>query len=208
MCVRDGEAYLSEALDSIAAQDVPDLEVILIDNGSNDSTAAIAASHKLKPRVVPQPAATLGAGINRAIGLARGRSLAFIDHDDVWPAGRLRDMQAAMARDPEIDIVHGKVVNTDSQLTPIAEPLAAELFGASLVAREAALRVGELRTDVSHAIVIDWIGRAKRLGLRFKMIDRVVLLRRIHGGNMGIRERTTANVDLLRVIRDHVNSKR
>ena len=43
-------------------------------------------------------------------------------------------------------------------------------------------------------------------GLRFEVLDALVLLRRIHGDNIGIRDRPTARNDLLRVIRDHTEA--
>jgi glycosyltransferase involved in cell wall biosynthesis len=207
-CVRGGEAFLREALDSIADQAVPDVEAIVVDDGSPDNSAAVARSHRLKPVVVSQPPSGLGVALNRGMRVASGEFVAFLDYDDLWPAGRLSDMLAAIAQEPPVGAVYGKVVNTTVDLAPLGEPLAVRLLGALLIRREAALRVGEFRTDVVHAGVLDWISRAMTAGLRFREMDRVVLLRRIHGNNVGIRERSTASADLLRVIRDHVQRKR
>jgi hypothetical protein len=66
-----------------------------------------------------------------------------------------------------------------------------------------AQRVGPFRTDVTHAAILDWISRATAAGLQFRVLDLVVLLRRIHGDNLGIRQRSKMRGDLLRVIRDH-----
>jgi hypothetical protein len=69
--------------------------------------------------------------------------------------------------------------------------------------RSSAERIGEFRTDVAHAGIVDWMSRAEALGLRFEIIDQLVLLRRIHGANLGSRDRSNARRDMLRVIRDH-----
>ena len=203
MGVRDGEKYLGGALDSVAMQDVPDLEVIVVDDGSKDASAEIARRHSLAPRVVSQEPLNPSAALNHGIGLARGRYLAFIDSDDIWPGGRLKVMLEVMEREKAIDCVFGNVVNTDENLAPIAPPRPARLIGALLVKRSAALQVGAFRTDVTHAAIIDWSSRAVAAGLRFEVLDALVLLRRIHGDNIGIRDRPTARSDLLRVIRDH-----
>ena len=207
-CVRDGEAFLSDALDSIADQVVPNVEAIVVDDGSQDNSAGIARSHRLKPKVVSQPPTGLGAALNHGMRIASGEFVAFIDHDDLWTSGRLSDMLAAITQKPEVDAVYGKVVNTNADRVPLGEPVAVRLLGALLMRRTAALQVGEFRTDIVHAAVLDWISRAMTGGLRFREVDRVVLRRRIHGDNLGIRQRSTAPADLLKVIRDHVQRKR
>jgi glycosyltransferase involved in cell wall biosynthesis len=202
VCVRDGETFLDEALDSIAAQEFADLETIVIDDGSIDNSADRARKHASSPLVVSQQALGVGAAINHGIQLARGRYLAFLDCDDVWPRGRLVAMVQAVERSLDIDFVFGNVVNTDERLNPTNRPQPARLLGSLLIERNSAERLGEFRTDVAHAGIVDWMSRAAALGLRFEILDELVLLRRIHGRNLG-RDRPTARRDLLRVIRDH-----
>ncbi len=208
VCVRDGERYLREALDSVADQGFDDLEVIVVDDGSTDASASIARAHPLAPQIESQEPLGYGAAFNRGLQAARGRLLASIDCDDVWPRGRLEPMLSVMSRDPTADFVYGRVANTDERLNPIAPPLPARLAGAMLIRRESALRVGELRTDIAHGAIVDWCGRAVALGLRFVELDAIVLLRRIHGSNMGSRDRPRARADLLSVVRDHVKRSR
>ena len=203
MCVRDGEKYLGEALDSISVQDMRDLEVIVVDDGSKDASAEIAKRHPLAPHVASQEPLNVNAALNHGIRLARGRYLAFLDSDDIWPQGRLHLLLKALERDPEIDCTFGKVVNTDDRLSPIGVPRPARLIGSLLIKRASAQHIGEFRTDVGHAAIIDWTSRAIAGGLKFEAVNEVVLLRRIHGDNLGIRDRPAARADLLRVVRDH-----
>jgi glycosyltransferase involved in cell wall biosynthesis len=203
VCVRDGERFLDEALDSIAVQEFTDLETIVIDDGSTDDSADRARKHAFSPLVVSQPALGIGAAINHGIRLARGRYLAFLDCDDVWPRGRLIAMIQAVESDIGTDYVFGSVVNTDDRLNPINRPQPARLLGSLLIKRTSVDRIGEFRTDVAHAGIVDWMSRAEVLGLRFEIVDRLVLLRRIHGDNLGSRDQPNARRDLLRVIRDH-----
>jgi glycosyltransferase involved in cell wall biosynthesis len=201
--VRDGEGYLGEALDSIAEQCLKDLEVIVVDDGSKDASADIAAGHSISPRVLSQGPLGVGAALNSGIRLARGRYLAFLDCDDVWPKGRLDLMIGVIGQDSAIDGVLGKAVNTDKYLNAISSPQPARVIGAWIIKRTSALKIGEFRTDVAHAAIMDWSSRANHAGLKFKTLNEVVLLRRIHGANLGIRDRSRARVDLLQVIRDH-----
>lgn len=203
LAVRDGVKYLGNSLDSIADQGIHDLEVILVDDGSNDDSALVAERHMLAPKVVRRPPRGQSAALNDGLHLASGRFISFLDCDDVWPSARLRHMLAAFERDTSLDCVFGHVINTDAELRNIGQSTPARMLAALLIRRAAALRIGDLRTDVAHGAIVDWISRAEGLGLKFAAIETAVLLRRIHGGNRGIRERMLAREDMLRVIRDH-----
>jgi glycosyltransferase involved in cell wall biosynthesis len=203
MCVRNGERLIAEALDSVEAQQVERLETLVVDDGSTDGTAEVARAHRLRPRLICQQSSGVSEGRNRAVEHASGELICFLDHDDVWPDGRLAAMRDALRADPTLDGVFGNAVNTDVSLKPIASPLPSRLATGMLARRSAFLKVGPFRTDVAHASGVDWISRAEAFGLRFGRLDRVVVLRRIHGDNMGIVDRSRCRADMLRVIRDH-----
>ena len=204
ICVRNGEKYLPEALDSVANQAIDDLQVIVVDDGSTDDTARVAESHTLAPQILSQEPLGFGVAFNRALRAAGGQYLAFLDCDDVWPRGRLKAMLAALAQADEADFVIGHLANTDASLNRIGAPLPSRLAGAMLIKRISALKIGELRTDIAHGAFVDWCSRAASMGLKFVVVDEIVLLRRIHGENIGASDRIRARSDLLRVVRDHL----
>jgi CDP-glycerol glycerophosphotransferase len=86
----NNEDDLAECLDSIAAQTVTDLEVIMVDDGSVDGSAAIAkAKAAADPRfrlIQPPGGGSPGFARNRGLEQASGEFLAFVDGDDVLPA--------------------------------------------------------------------------------------------------------------------------
>src|SRR4051812_24229138 len=95
------EAYLQECLASIAAQTAPDLEVIVVDDGSADGTRAVAeafAAGDPRFRVISQPNRGLGAARNAGVAAARGTYLAFVDGDDVLPPRAYEHLGAALLR--------------------------------------------------------------------------------------------------------------
>src|SRR5690242_2347787 len=143
--VRDGEKYLGDALDSIANQNFQNIEVIVVDDGSIDGSVAVAMRHPLSPRVLYQGPSGVGAALNHGIRLARGRHLAFLDCDDVWPSGRLRLMLGVFEQDSSIDFVYGNAVNTDEKLNAIDLPRPVRLIGALMIKQASASRVGDLR---------------------------------------------------------------
>src|SRR6476620_10544907 len=81
---------LSRTLQSILAQQMGDLEVAVVDNGSTADTASVAAA--ADPRVVVlrnEAPAGVSAARNRGIAAARGAWLAFCDDDDLWSPEKL-----------------------------------------------------------------------------------------------------------------------
>lgn len=203
MCVRNGERFLRKALDSIETQSADGFEVILIDDGSTDATPDIARKHGLSITLVRQPPLGLSHALNSGLAAARGSFVAFIDSDDVWPKSRIQDLHDALSRDPEAVFIHGKLVNCDANLNPIAPPISTRMLTTAIIRKSAFDRVGSFRTDLVHAANVDWISRAVSVGLRFHSCPEIVLLRRTHGNNMGIVDKARGRDDLLKVIRDH-----
>lgn len=101
------ERFIRRTLEAVFAQELPAAEVIVVDDGSPDGTAALLAS---EPRVSVLRQANRGMAAARNAGLAaaRGELLAFLDHDDRWPADKLA-WQVAFLRDhPDVAMVGGR----------------------------------------------------------------------------------------------------
>jgi len=90
--VRDEEPFLGEALASLSAQTLADFEVLVVDDGSRDASAEIAAEHARADhrfRVLRQEARGLVPALERARAEARARLIARMDGDDVSLPERL-----------------------------------------------------------------------------------------------------------------------
>jgi len=97
----DVEPYIRECLASIAAQTAPDLEVIVVDDGSRDGTRAVAeefAAADPRFRVVAQENRGLGAARNAGVDASSGPLLAFVDGDDVLPPRAYEFLALALGR--------------------------------------------------------------------------------------------------------------
>ena len=82
------ERYLPACLDSVARQTVDDLEVVMVDDGSTDGSAALAGEYVSgdpRFRLVQQRNGGLSAARNTGIDAAGGEFIAFLDSDDVLP---------------------------------------------------------------------------------------------------------------------------
>ena len=108
------QAYLAQALDSIIAQRCSDCEIVLVDDGSSDASARIAAEyverHRDRLRYHRQANQGAAAAKNAGVRLAAGRYLAFLDSDDLWTPDKLQVQLGDAASRPEIRIryAHGR----------------------------------------------------------------------------------------------------
>jgi glycosyltransferase involved in cell wall biosynthesis len=201
--------FLAEALASVAAQNYHPLEIIVIDDGSADATAAVARAFSSSVQLIEQPHAGAGAARNTGVAAAHGEILAFLDADDLWIPGSLALRLDALQRHAA-GLVYGQVI--EFRTTPDGRaldrpPVAALLPGTALVRASAFHRVGPFRTDLRVGEFIDWSARASEAGLRVIAVPQPVLRRRLHETNTGIRERA-ARADYVRVARAALERRR
>jgi glycosyltransferase involved in cell wall biosynthesis len=110
--VRDGGPHLAAALESLAAQTFQNFEVIVVDDGSTDDSAAIGHGFARQDRrlsVLQQPPRGLVAALERARAAARGRLLARMDADDIALPVRLEAQVSALDSDPSLAACGGRV---------------------------------------------------------------------------------------------------
>lgn len=105
MAVRNGARHLGEAVASVLEQDMPDFELLVVDDGSTDDSPAILAAHAKADGRVRIVRLAGGEGqaraLNAGLELARGTFVARHDDDDVALPCRLRVQTEFMARHPE-----------------------------------------------------------------------------------------------------------
>src|SRR5205085_4169423 len=107
--VHNGESYLRESLESVLAPGHVALEVIVVDDGSTDRSAAAAERSGPRVEVHRRERAGAGAARNHGVRVARGAYLAFLDADDLWTASSLAVRLEALCADPSVDLVFGHV---------------------------------------------------------------------------------------------------
>ncbi|MET1000230.1 MAG: glycosyltransferase [Acidimicrobiia bacterium] len=94
--VYNGRRHLAEAVESLATQTRPPVELIVIDDGSSDDGPAVleAVDAPFPIRIVRQARAGQSTARNRGVELAQGELLAFLDQDDTWHPHHLEAMCA------------------------------------------------------------------------------------------------------------------
>lgn len=151
--VRDGAGSLARCLDALAAQeDAAPYEVVVVDNGSTDRSAEVAAGHHIGARVVTEPTPGSYAARNAGVAAAAGSILAFTDADCEPHPGWL-DAGARAAENA--DLVGGRVVATADPLDPVERYDAAlYLDQEAFVAEQGFAATANLfvRTDVAREV--------------------------------------------------------
>jgi GT2 family glycosyltransferase len=95
----NGEATLGDALESIARQADPGVEVIAVDDGSSDGTLKLLDAYTPRLRLRLEIRPHIGnwvANTNRGVQLAGGEFVCFLHQDDVWLPGRLESLRSAI----------------------------------------------------------------------------------------------------------------
>lgn len=214
--VFNGEKYLCEAIESILAQTYQTIEIIIVDDGSTDNSSGVAKSFAPKVRYVYQNKSGIGAALNRGIELSQGDFLAFLDADDLWIENKLMHQIAVFDNNPDVDILFGQVKQFycselhESQRKMVripAETMPGISKGSMLIKRDSFSRVGEFETKWKVGDFIDWYLKAMEEGLKSIVLNEVVMLRRIHANNMGIRERKS-QTDFVRILKTSLDRRR
>jgi glycosyltransferase involved in cell wall biosynthesis len=181
MAAYNAEAYIREALESALAQDWSPFEVVVVDDGSQDSTGDIVRSFP-EVRYVRQENAGPSAARNTAVAHARGELIANFDSDDLLPRTRLRLQAEFLTGHPEVGAVFGRQewLNAPSWMTRDAVygdidgiPLSSAMFR-----RNVLLDLGGYDQSFTHGEDMDLLVRMRERGVGYHVLSEVVLFRR------------------------------
>jgi glycosyltransferase involved in cell wall biosynthesis len=215
--VFNGERYLRETLDSIFAQTYPRFEVIVVDDGSTDGTAAVVAAFGERVRFLQQRNQGPATARNLGVGAAAGEFVAFLDGDDLWHPEKLDRQLACFASDPSLDLCVTHVQNfwipelsaeaerfRDNRL---ARPAPGYVTQALLSRRALFDRVGLFNPAIRHGDAQDWFLRAAEAGAVMKLLSDVLVYRRLHHGNFSRQISETLD-DHLRIVKASLDRRR
>lgn len=106
MPIYNESLYVEEAIQSLLGQTYKDLEIIVIDDGSNDNSLDIINMYNEKIKVIHHPERRgISISINEGIAIARGEYIARMDGDDICVKDRFEKQMNYLITYPEIDIV-------------------------------------------------------------------------------------------------------
>jgi glycosyltransferase involved in cell wall biosynthesis len=204
--------YLPETLDSILAQDYPNLEVIVIDGGSSDETPRILAGYGNRVRSFTGKDKGPSDAAHRGFLEARGEIFVWLNADDTFLPGAIRTAAAYLNAHQEVDVVYGegwwidengRVISRYPTLPWDSKVLERDCFICQPAAfmRASSYRRCPLDPDINRSFDYDlWIRMAKQ-GFRFDAIPDYLANSRMHSGAKTIYEREAvfdASIDLLK----------
>ncbi len=214
--MRDGEAHLGEAIESVLGQTRPCDEVIVVDNGSTDGSAEIARRYAPAVMLVSEPRPGIGAARNAALRAADGSHVAFLDADDLWEPDKTALQLAALAADRSLQIVFGHVrqfISPDLELDDAAalnvatDPQPGLYIGAMLATRTAIEAIGPWPEDLKVSDGLTFLLRMRELGIGNAMLAEVVTRRRVHGANHSIQNRSE-RTEFARLLKQSLDRRR
>jgi glycosyltransferase involved in cell wall biosynthesis len=106
---------VEETIDSALAQTFGDFEIVAVDDGSTDTSAAVLAQYASRIRIVSQPNRGLSAARNAGVKAGQGELLAFLDADDAWQPDYLARMADALDKDPGCVLAYADLRIVDSE---------------------------------------------------------------------------------------------
>jgi glycosyltransferase involved in cell wall biosynthesis len=201
--VFNGERFLGEAIESVLAQGRDSLELIVIDDGSTDGSAAVAERFP-EVRMIRTENRGPAAARNTGVAESTGELITFLDADDLMKPDRLERQVAALEEDPSASFVLGRgEVVTEPGVEPVAwlkDEMAAYMQMSLLTTRAAFELVGPFDETLRLGDDTDWLLRAFEAGLRPALVPEPVIVRRYHGENISYdpRDMRAAQFQVLR----------
>jgi glycosyltransferase involved in cell wall biosynthesis len=212
----NGERYIGQTLDSVFAQTHRPIEVIVVDDGSTDGSAAIVQKYGEGLTLIAQANAGHAAARNAGIAVATGEYIAFLDADDLWSERKLELQLERFAARPELGIVFTFLQNFWSpDADPAGRPPDQALLpvpgytSVSMLARRAAFDlVGPLDVTLKHCNDRDWFCRAAEQHVTMDMIAEPLVRRRLHGSNRSAALGGDSRAEYLRILKASLDRRR
>jgi len=215
--------YLPNAVGSALAQTYPNVEVIVVDDGSTDDTAAVIQPFLADPRVryISKPNGGQASAKNLGIRQARGEFVAFLDSDDAWTTDKLALQVPLFLASPRVGVVYARYVEVDEQgrlgqlstnvfhRGQVSGPLLVFNFigfSTSVVRRACFDRLGIFRDDLGMGIDYElWLRFSTEYD--FDYVDQPLVHYRVWSGQMsGNVQRRYQNG--MRIMREFLDSHR
>jgi glycosyltransferase involved in cell wall biosynthesis len=179
--------HIAEALESALAQDWRPLEIVVVDDGSTDDTAAIVARY---PDVVYVRQENQGpsAARNAAAEHSSGEFVANFDSDDLLPTTRVSDQAGFLLAHPEVGAVFGRQEWMNAPDWMARDTVYGDVDGIPLSSvmfrRNVFFDLGGYDTSFVHGEDMDLLVRMRERGIAYHVIPEIVLYRRYQASSL------------------------
>lgn len=210
------EDFIREAIDSILAQRINNLEILVIDDGSDHDITPIIKTYD-QVELVQQNNAGPSAARNRGLSLAKGEFIAFLDADDLWPKHKLQKQLDYLNLHPTLDLVSGRIQcmgsSSDHMYTKMYENADQKTMlnfhlGASLYRRAVFDVVGPFDEELRYSEDVDHWFKIVENGLKFEFLNEITLMHRRHETNMTNVPLSSQNTYFLRALKKSMDRRK
>ncbi len=196
----NGSRFYESAIDSILLQNRPDLEIIIVDDGSTDDLADKVHASASSVRYLRQARKGPAAARNLGLRAASAEFVAFLDIDDVWTAGHLTRLCEALRQTPEAGLSQGWV--RQFALLPDGARMLSGTYrmpylGSCVFRRSVFAHCGGFDESMQMGEDYDFLFRCWEKDIPKRDVDEVSLLYRRHEGNMTRGKNRHANLAVL-----------
>jgi glycosyltransferase involved in cell wall biosynthesis len=209
MTAWDAERFIAEALASAQAQTLPLDEVVVVDDGSTDGTAEVAAGFA-GVRVLRRDHEGIGRARNAGIAATTGELVCFLDADDVWSPTKVERQVAAFAAEPTLECTF---CHFDEFVDPSASEAAVAtrppktgvggaLVSTAMLRRSLIERLGPFSASTTGEWV-EWWAVARSAGVHEVTLPDVLVRRRIHDANNSAQQSIAGHAAFLAAARAH-----
>jgi len=190
--VHNGEKYLATAIQNVLDLPYQPMELIVVNDGSTDSTEKIIGNFSHPIRYLHQPNRGPAAARNLGLKFSQGEVIAFLDADDLWTPSIVTRALALLIARPDVAVVQGRVQEITDQPNDASgtayqhrlEPYSFINIGSAVYRKEIFATVGGFDESMRFCEDYDWFLRAFDAGIYKVRIDDVTLLYRAHCGGM------------------------
>jgi glycosyltransferase involved in cell wall biosynthesis len=206
--------FLPETIESVLAQDYPNIEYIVMDGGSNDGTVELLKSYGSRFRWVSEADQGQSDAVNKGYQQSGGEIFTFLNADDTFLPGAVTAAVDAFLKEPDVAVVYGDAWYTDEENRIIraypVDPYDYERLGtlchicqpAAFLRADVFGEVGMLDTSLHLTLDYDlWLRISEKY--RMRKIDRPLANSRMWADNKTLSRRRTTFEEVVRILKRH-----
>lgn len=220
IAVFNGEKYLREAIDSVLNQTWPPTELVVVDDGSLDASAAIAASYGQRLRMLRQANAGVSVARNAGVAASTGQLLCFLDADDWLEPDKIEQQVERLCAEPALDFcdchsrnfwspeLEVERLRREHRHREFIDRVEHGHISTWLMRRTLFERVGGFKPGMAYCEDIDLLSRCRDSGMRGATLPATLTWRRLHDANATSGDAAVQGAALAATMKAHLDRLR